>query len=82
MDSQIPSRPSLQLGHPERCGAAEIQEERALLLGKEGGGDDVIEASRDVLQLQVTETTPARDGHVSNRRARKRDCSVDVDPKR
>lgn len=50
---------SLQLGDTERCRAADVQEEGALLLGEEGGGDDVVDAGRDVFQLQVAETAPA-----------------------
>lgn len=60
----LPPSPSLQLGDPEWRRTAEVQEEGPLLLGEEGGGDDVVDAGGDVLHLQVTKAAPTRDGEV------------------
>lgn len=48
--------PLLQLRNPQWSGTAEVQEERAFLFGQEGSGHDIVNPSRQVLNLHITET--------------------------
>lgn len=50
---------SLELGDLQGRRAEEVQEERPFLFGQEGGGDQVVEACRDVIQLHVAEAASA-----------------------
>ena len=52
------SPPSLEVGDLEGHGTAKVQEEVSFLFGQEGGGDDVVDASRHMVKLQVAEPTP------------------------
>lgn len=58
--SPCPPPSSLELGDLERRGAGKVQEEGAFLFGQEGGGDDVVDACWDVVNLHVAEATPGK----------------------
>lgn len=46
----------LQLRYTQWSDTAEVQEEWAFLFGQEGSGDDIVNPSREVLNLHITET--------------------------
>ncbi len=77
LPSSAPS--SLEMGDLEGGSAGEVQEEGSFLFGQEGGGDDVVDACRDVVQLHVAEATSGKKGRKTFRLNR---CSQEVQRER